>query len=277
MTNAPFAFFDAHVLRTETLSPTFVRVTFAGPELAGFASGGRDQRFKLFLPHPGQERALVPAAAGERWYPEWSAMDPDIRAVMRTYTVRDQRHAPEELDVDFALHGDVGPASRWAARARPGDHAVLLGPTAADNGGIDFRPPPDTDWVLLAGDETALPAIAGILDRLPAGTEARVFLEIPDPADRRWLPTRASSEVTWTCRGRSAVQLHDAIRAARLPSGTPYAWIAGEAAGVKQLRRHLVGERGFDRRQVTFTGYWRSGTSEDQLLAQATLAAVGED
>ncbi|WP_103503851.1 siderophore-interacting protein [Streptomyces sp. SM14] len=276
MSDAPFDFFDTHVLRTERLSPSFVRVTFGGDCLARFAGGGRDQRFKLFLPHPGQARAELPTDP-LNWYPAWREMDPAERAVMRSYTVREQRHSPEELDVEFALHGDTGPASRWATRARPGDHAVLLGPTVADNGGVDFRPPPDTDWVLLSGDETALPAIAGILDWLPAGTEARVWLEVPDPADRRWLPTRARSEIIWTCRGRSAISMHDSIRDAVLPGGTPYAWIAGEAGGVRALRRVLVNERGFDRRQVTFTGYWRRGTTEDQLLTEGTLAAVGED
>jgi NADPH-dependent ferric siderophore reductase len=198
-------------------------------------------------------------------------MDPDVRAVMRTYTVCGRRHEPEEFDVEFALHGDGGPASRWAASARPGDRAAVLGPTTEDNGGVDFRPPPDTDWVLLAADETALPAVAGILEWLPPGTRARAWIEVPYAEDIRRLPTEADAEITWLVRGRSGPAV-EAIRGAALPAGAPYAWIAGEAGAVRALRRHLVAERGFDRRAVTFTGYWRRGATEEDLLAEATNA-----
>jgi NADPH-dependent ferric siderophore reductase len=114
---APFAFFDVHVEEGERLGPTMTRITFGGDGLAGFVSGGRDQRIKLVLPHPHQEAAVVPGKgdAGEDWYARWRALDPDVRAIMRSYTVREQRRDPEEFDVEFALHGDGGPASRWAA------------------------------------------------------------------------------------------------------------------------------------------------------------------
>ncbi|GAA0321024.1 siderophore-interacting protein [Actinoallomurus spadix] len=277
-TATPFRFFDARVVRTRRLGPSIIRITFGGESLAGFAGGGRDQRFKLFLPHPHQHSPIVPAEAGEDWFARWRAMDPAVRAVMRSYTVREQRHDPEELDIDFALHGDGGPASRWAARAVPGDPVVLLGPVEPDNGGVDFRPPPGTDWVLLTGDETALPAVAGILAWLPATVRARVWVEVPHAADVQDLPTRAEAEVTWLVRGNApAGAVVDAVRAAALPPGTPYAWIAGEAAGVRALRRHLVGERGFDRRAVTFTGYWRRGATEEDLLAEAVAGTASAD
>jgi NADPH-dependent ferric siderophore reductase len=274
VTRAPFRFFDVHVVRAERLGPTTVRVTFGGDGLAGFVSGGRDQRFKLFLPHPGQETPVVPTDE-EDWYAQWRAMDPEVRAVMRSYTVCGQRRDPEEFDVDFAVHGDGGPASRWAARARPGDRLTVLGPAVEDNGGVDFRPPEGTGWVLLTADETALPAVAGILEWLPAGTRARVWIEVPHPEDLRQLPTEADAEITWLVRGdtpQGSDLVLDAVRAADLPGGTPYAWVAGESGAVRALRRHLVGERGFDRRLVKFTGYWRMGASEEELLAEAIAA-----
>jgi NADPH-dependent ferric siderophore reductase len=264
---APFRFFDVHVVRAERLGPTMVRITFGGGGLAGLTCGGRDQRIKVFLPHPHQETPVVPTGDDD-WYARWRAMDPDVRAVMRTYTVSGQRREPEEFDVEFALHGDGGPASRWAASARPGDRVAVLGPTTEDNGGVDFRPPPDTGWVLLAGDETALPALTGILDWLPPGTRARAWIEVPHAEDIRRLPTEADAEITWLVRGQAGTAV-EAIRAAALPTGVPYAWIAGEAGAVRALRRHLVGERGFDRRAVTFTGYWRRGATEEDLLAEA--------
>ncbi|MEU1626478.1 siderophore-interacting protein [Streptomyces sp. NPDC020096] len=268
-TAVPFRFFDLRVARTERLGPGMVRITFGGEQLADFTTGGRDQRFKLFLPHPGQDAPVVPTQ--EDWFAQWRAMDPGVRGVMRSYTVREQRREPQELDVDFAVHGDTGPASRWAQRARPGDRVTVLGPVVEDNGGVDFRPPPGTDWVLITADETALPAVAGILDWLPPGTRAKVWIEVTHPADRQELPTAADADIVWLVRDRArsdADPLLDAVRTAELPAGTPYAWIAGEAGAVRALRRHLVGERGFDRRAVKFTGYWRRGLSEEDLLAE---------
>jgi NADPH-dependent ferric siderophore reductase len=263
---APFRLFDVHVVRVERLGPTMTRITFGGDGLAALVCGGRDQRIKLFLPRPHQETPIAPD--GEDWYARWCAMDPDERAVMRTYTVCGQRRDPQEFDVEFAAHGDGGPASRWAASARPGDRVAVLGPTAADNAGVDFRPPDGTGWVLLAADETALPAVSGILAALPAGRPVRAWIEVPHAQDIRRLPTAAEAEVTWLIRGQGPPVL-DAVRGAPLPSGVPYAWIAGESGTVRALRRHLVGERGFDRRAITFTGYWRRGASEEDLLTEA--------
>ncbi|WP_046471586.1 siderophore-interacting protein [Allosalinactinospora lopnorensis] len=277
-TAVPFRFFELSVVRTERLGPTMLRITFGGQELGGFATGSRDQRFKLFLPHPHQETPVVPTEAGQEWFARWRAMDPAVRGIMRSYTARDQRRDPDELDVDFALHGDSGPASRWAARARPGDRVTVLGPVVEDNGGVDFRPPPGTDWTLIAADETALPAVAGILEWLPASARAKVWIEVPHPDDRQYLPTEADAEITWLFRSEAAQQgrggLLDAVRAAELPEGALYAWIAGEAGSVRAMRRHLVGERGFDRRAVTFTGYWRLGATEEELVAEAVSAAA---
>jgi NADPH-dependent ferric siderophore reductase len=265
---APFRFFDAHVVRAERVSPSMVRITFGGEGLDGFLSGGRDQRIKLFLPHSHQDAPVV--ARGEDWYERWRATDPGVRAVMRSYTVCEQRLDPAEFDVEFALHGVGGPASRWAVRARAGDRVTVFGPAVEDNAGVDFRPPPGTKWVLLTADETALPAVAGILAWLPPGTRARVWIEVPHAEDLRPLPTVAEAEITWLVRdGEPAGLVLPAVRAAGLPDGAPYAWVAGEAGTVRALRRHLVGERGFDRRAVTFTGYWRLGASEEDLLAEA--------
>ncbi|MBT2209532.1 MULTISPECIES: siderophore-interacting protein [Actinomadura] len=266
----PYGFFELHVLRCAPLGPSMVRVTFGGACLDASASGtdafvssGRDQRFKLFLPHPHQDAPVMPADwSPDTWFADWRAMDPAERGIMRSYTVRAQR--PGELDVDFVLHldGASGPAARWAAAARPGDRVVVLGPTGPDNGGYDFRPPPGAP-VLIAGDLTALPAVAGNLAWLPAGTPARVWVEAPDAADHQDLPTEADADVAWVSPGG----LLEAVRAATVPDGT-YAWIAGESATVKALRRHLVNERGMDRRSVTFTGYWRRGATEEDLLAE---------
>ncbi|MER5896170.1 siderophore-interacting protein [Streptomyces sp. NPDC001876] len=268
----PFRFFGLTVLRTRRLSPSMCRVTFGGPGLDGFAAGGRDQSLSLFLPHPGQSEPLVPVDGNGEWFSAWRALPEDVRAVMRSYTVRAQRRTEDgstEVDIDFALHEDGGPACRWAAAAAPGQLLKALGPAVEDNTAVRFRPPQDTHWVLIWADETALPAASAALEWLPAGTKARVWLEIPHAQDRQALRTAADARISWLVRAEGAPSAVEAVRAAELPEGTPYVWIAGESSGVRALRRHLVQERRFDRKRVTFVGYWRRGLSEEQLREQA--------
>ncbi|MGA5449577.1 siderophore-interacting protein [Streptomyces umbrinus] len=294
---APFRFFTLQVTRTRRLSPSLVRVTFTGPDLHAFASNGQDQSLSLFLPRPGQQTPVMPMEYGDGWRQAWIDTPEDVRAVMRSYTLRalrqDANGATTEIDIDFVLHGTepgaatpAGPASRWAADAEADDRAVLLGPSVADNTAIRFRPPADADLILIWADETALPAASAILETLPAGTKARVWLEVPHTGDRVEPTTSADAEITWLVRDEARADAPDedpdgtpaatpaeatplaleAIRTAQLPSAqAPYAWIAGESGCVKALRRHLVREREIDRRRVTFVGYWRRGLSEEQL------------
>ncbi|MES9519956.1 siderophore-interacting protein [Streptomyces capoamus] len=272
---APFRFFALQVVRTRRLGPSLVRVTFGGPDLHAFHSDGRDQSLSLFLPHPGQDEPVVPLELGDDWWQGWRELPDDVRAVMRSYTLRALRRDPDEIDVDFALHGvgpgaaaPAGPASRWAARAAAGDRVLLLGPAVADNRAIRFRPPEDTGLVVLCGDETAVPAATAILESLPAGTRVRAWLEVPHAGDVQDVRTEADAEITWLVRHAGSPTAVDAVRAARL-AGTEraYVWLAGESGGVRALRRHFVGERGVDRRRVTFVGYWRQGMTEEQLRA----------
>ncbi|MFF5190979.1 siderophore-interacting protein [Streptomyces anthocyanicus] len=259
-------------------SPSLTRVTFAGPDLRAFRSDGLDQSLSLFLPHPGQAEPAVPVELGEGW----RELPEDVRAVMRSYTLRSLRRDTDghtaEIDVDFVLHGlepdsgiQAGPAARWAADAAPGDRVLLLGPAVADNRAIRFRPPEDTDLVVIWGDETAVPAACAIVEALPAGTRARVWLQVPHAEDVQDLRTAADAEITWlvgdAADGPEATLA--TLRAAQLPPAEhPYVWIAGESGCVKRLRRHFVGERGVDRRRVTFVGYWRRGLTEEQLREQ---------
>ncbi|MFK4069132.1 siderophore-interacting protein [Streptomyces sp. NPDC029674] len=271
MTDSPYRYFDVQVLRTEHITPAMIRVTFGGADLPRMAAGGPDQRIKIFLPHPGQDSPVMPdTGSGDvaDWYAAWYALDPSVRGIMRTYTTRRLRRDPDELIVDFAVHDPApspadGPATSWARTARPGARIGVLGPVEEENAAYDFRLPQDTDWLLLAADESALPAVANILEKLPTGLPTRVWIELHDLADRQDLPTEADAEIHWLTREGATTA---AIRGADLPEGTPYAWIAGESATVKAVRRHLVGDRGFDRKKVTFSGYWRKGTTTDQLI-----------
>ncbi|MFF4494115.1 siderophore-interacting protein [Streptomyces sp. NPDC001546] len=276
---AHYRFFALEVLRTRRLGHSFLRVTFGGDRLAEFRSGGYDQSVSLFLPVGDREHTELPSTDEDTWFAAWRAMPEEERPVMRSYTVREQRRTEagtDEVDVDFVLHGDTSPASRWAGRAVTGRRIMAIGPAVAENKSVRFQRPEGSETVLMYADETALPAAGAILDRLPAGTRVKAWFEVPHADDRLGLHTLADADITWIVREKGADaaartgRVLDALRAAELPaSGTPYAWLAGEAGTIRAVRRHLVQERSIDRRAVRFTGYWRLGASEEQLLAEA--------
>ncbi|MGI5289667.1 siderophore-interacting protein [Nonomuraea polychroma] len=291
----PFHMFHVRVERLQRLSPSFLRVTFTGDDLHHFADNGFDQRIKLILPVPGHGLAYLPT--GPDWFMKWRALDDDKRNPMRTYTARQVRREVGEVDVDVVMHpGGGGPVAQWAERVRPGDIAVLMGPNARYDGwhgGLEFRPPAGSKTVLIAGDETAVPAICSVLEHLPAGVVGEALMEVPCEDDFLPVQTACSVKVGWLARNGAerGGLLVPAVRAAaeRLLPPLPqpevfddvdvdaeelwevpqeeaadslYAWLAGEAAVIKTLRRHLVAERGMDRRAVAFMGYWRHGRAE---------------
>ncbi|MEV4625286.1 siderophore-interacting protein [Micromonospora sp. NPDC049523] len=246
---------NATVSRTEQLTPHMIRVVLGGPELAGLDIGGcTDHYVKLLFPRPDVDypvpfdlesvRRDLPA---EQW--------PRLRA----YTVRAFDPVALELTIDFVYHGDEGLAGPWAVRARPGDPVMFVGP------GGGYAPDPEADWHLLVGDESALPAIAATLERLPMDATVRVFLEVAGPEEEQKLSTEAHAEVVWLHRGAGTVgeALVAAVREAELPPGTPHAFVHGEAAFVKELRHLLRVERGLSRDRLSISGYWRLGADDE--------------
>lgn len=235
------------VRRRARVTPRMVRVTLGGDGLVGFGGDGPDRRIKMFFPAPGQDRPAVPRATSGG--PVWPAGE--ARPAIRTYTVRRFDAAAGELDVDFVLHEGHGPAAAWARDARPGSWVGVSEP------GGRYLPHPDADFHVVIGDETALPAVATVLAALPPGTPATAFLEVADAGEEQELP---GGTTVWVHRGArpAGAPLIDAVRAAAFPPGRGQAWLAGESAAVKELRGHLLGERGLDRRMVYATGYWRA-------------------
>ncbi|MFC4533397.1 siderophore-interacting protein [Sphaerisporangium dianthi] len=234
--------FRVRVTRVARLGPSFTRVTFTGDDLSLFADHGLDQRINLVFPLP--ERGYPHFREGDDWYRRWRTLPPEDRNPIRTYTAGAVRHGAGELDIDFVLHGATGPASRWALAARPGDPLVVVGPDVRHRGpagGREWAPPRDATRLLLAGDETAVPAIAAIAESLPAHVYAEIILEVPDPADTRVLLVPPGVRVTWLARdgaGDHGERLFAAVReaAARLaPAGRqaagPPPAVAGPAGG----------------------------------------------
>ncbi|WP_432066741.1 siderophore-interacting protein [Streptomyces sp. C10-9-1] len=250
---------EATVLRTERLTPHMVRVVLALPPDTAFTLGS-------FTDHYVK---LVFAPEGVR-YPEPFDLD-RIRAEFpreqwpanRTYTVRSWDAAHRELAVDFVVHGDEGLAGPWAARARAGETVRLLGP------GGGYAPDPEADWHLLAGDESALPAIAASLERMPAGAVVHAFVEVAGPEEEQKVVTPDGVAIRWLHRGARPVgeALVAAVTALEAPPGEVSAFVHGEAGFVKELRRHLRQERGIPRERLSISGYWRLGQTDEAWRA----------
>ncbi|MBO4209718.1 siderophore-interacting protein [Micromonospora echinofusca] len=245
----------ARVLRTGRPTPHLVRLVLGGDSLAGFPAGEYTDHYIKFLFPPAGVEYPDPVDLGtiRREYPreQW----PRLRA----YTVRNWDAGTGELTVDVVHHGDEGLAGPWAAALRPGDHVLFTGPGGA------YAPSPTADWHLLVGDESALPAIAASLARVPAGAPARVFVEVSDPTDEQELSTEAAAEIVWLHRSDRPVgaALVDAVRALDFPAGDVHAFVHGEAGFVKELRHLLRVERGVPRERLSISGYWRHGVDDE--------------
>lgn len=293
------------VAAVRSLSPHFTRVTFSGADLEHFGTAGLDQRIKVIFPIEGI--GLTDFGATDEntiddgsWYLRWRDLPDAVRNPIRTYTIRAVRPTHREIDIDFVAHGDGGPAAHWLLTAAPGDNVIVVGPDQRGpdpRGGIDWHPGSATR-LLLAGDETAAPAICAILESLPAGSAARAFIEVPAVSDALDLVLPPNCVVSWLPRNggangsaldpavRAWVGRHrDLIRPVVVDTPQPfaeidvdvdmlwdspedstgsdfYAWLAGEAGVIKALRRFLVTDTGIDRKRVAFMGYWRLGKSE---------------
>ena len=195
--------FRVQVARVERLTPHFTRITFTADDLVDFGTAGLDQRVKVVLPLPEIGFAAFPDV--DDWYSAWRELPEALRNPFRTYTVRAVRPDAREVDIDFVGHGDGGPASAWAAAAAPGDEIVLVGPDEHSAGratGIDWRPG-DVETLLLAGDETAAPAISAILESLPADARGVALIEVPGADDQLELRAPAGVEVRWLPRAEA--------------------------------------------------------------------------
>lgn len=246
---------SATVQRTAWLTPDLVRVWFTGPDLADFPElTFTDHYVKIFFP---------PAGADYRWPfdPEElrRTAPPEQWPVTRTYTIRAFDRGTGLLAIDFVVHGDAGLAGPWAAHARPGEQIGFRGPGGA------YAPDPDCDVQLLVGDEAAIPAISATLERLPAGARAEVFLEVADADRHLELPAADRSIVHWVHRAAEPYgqPLARAVREHGLPTGRVQAFVHGNAALIKDLRRYLFVEQRFDRARASISGYWRTGQTED--------------
>jgi len=225
------------IKQVEAVAAHMIRVTLAG-DLEGFVSLGFDDHIKLFLPDGTLDDAGAP------------------NMLSRDFTPRRHDAAANILEIDFALH-DAGPATRWAAQAKPGDTLNVGGPRGS------FIIPTDYDWHLLIGDETALPAISRRLAELPAGTRTLVVAEVDGRGDEIAFATKTDATVIWAHRNGTAAGASDVLAkklpGLKFPSGDYYAWVACESLIAKALRAQLIADHGANPKWMRAAGYWRRG------------------
>ena len=247
------------VLRTETVTAHLVRVVLGGEGFDSFAArADTDSYVKIELPHAGE-------------------------TVVRTYTVRRCDPVAREIWIDFVVHGDQGVAGPWARSVTPGTQVALRGP------GGGYRPDPEADFHLLAGDETAVPAVAAALESLPEDAVGAVFLEVGGDDDEVDLVAPAGVEVTWVHRGTPSTDagpglidgdapLVGAVRDLPWPDGDVQVFVHGEAETVmKHLRPYLRRERGVPAARASISGYWRRGRTEEGFRTWKRELAESED
>jgi NADPH-dependent ferric siderophore reductase len=212
------------------ITPRLRRIVATG-ELEDWDPAEPGAHFKVFVPQPG---------AGE--------------PAMRTYTVRDFK--PGALTIDFALHGD-GPATSWAQAAETGAEFQISG--MARSG---FAPDPASEWFVFLADHAALPAVAAILESLPAGLETLVIVELHDPQDALQLESEAELEIRWlTEAGAPGEQLIAAARELTLPDGGGEVWVGCEAGQMRQVRSHMLGALQVGPRCLHTRAYWKQHVS----------------
>jgi NADPH-dependent ferric siderophore reductase len=258
----------AEVRSVVRLTPNMSRITLRLDRLTGFDHTGPDQLVRVFFPQSHQSAPVVPES--DDWWPECQAFPEDVRPVVRNYTIRRLDRESRMVCLDFVLHGDTGPASRWAGRAKPGDVVGLL------TDGHGYAEPAGTTSRLLVADETSLPAAGAILESLPPDTPVSAFAEVVDAAEEQDL----GRNVTWVHRGSGPTGtgslMVERLRTVSFYVDGLYAWVAGEAGMVKSVRRHLV-SAGVPKGRIYFCGYWlhkRNDTPEFLAEVEAELATL---
>lgn len=239
------------------VTPHMRRLTLVGEDVGRFLSLDA-LHLNILVQRPEIDEPQWPSV-GPDGLIKWA--DPDTRPHFRKYTVRSVDPTAGALDIDFVLHADAGPGSALAEQARIGDRFGVAGP---GGGGLA-----EADWYLFAGDETALPAIARMLEALPGSAQGKAFIEVADSGEVQVLRHPAGVEIEWLLRnGQPAGTtglLPDAVKGTVFPKGDPkiYVWAGCEFEAFRAVRAHLRNDRGLKKHEHLVVSYWRRGASED--------------
>jgi NADPH-dependent ferric siderophore reductase len=232
--------YQFNVISNASLTPHMRRIVLQGDDLAAFPADQESGYVKLVLEPAGDTG----------------------KAMLRSYTIRRFDPDRRELTLDFVDHGDTGPASRWANHARAGDPIRARGP------GEKKLADPWADWFLLAGDMSALPALAVNLEQLPDTAMGHAVIEVLSEEDCQPLVHPPGMEVQWLVNPHNEqpnTLLADAVRALPWLPGTPYPWFAGEFDAMRRVRRYFRDEMGVDKRAMYVSCYWKIGDSDEGM------------
>ncbi|QLY33184.1 siderophore-interacting protein [Nocardia huaxiensis] len=249
----PIGLCDVEVARTVQVGAGLLRITFTGEDLAGFHSYVPDEHVRLIFP---DDEGVLRLPKKDGLSLEWGSPRP----VSREYTVRRFSKEDRELDIDFAIHPG-GLASDWALKVKPGSRIHIAGPP----GGVVV--PKTYDKYLLAGDLTALPAIARWLEWLPREAAGWAVIEVRGPEEEIEIDAPAGVEVHWVHRGDAEAGTGDAfektLRAIEPVAGERlYVWLAGEAGVLKPLRSWVRTDLGVGPKDSLIAGYWKRGIAD---------------
>lgn len=261
----PITIRELQVAGIEDITPGMRRITLTGEQLRShnafgveappLVSNGFDDDIRIIFPDPATGERPCPITREDATV----LWQDDVKNLFRTYTVRSFDANRGHLIIDFARHGH-GLAEEWSAHARLGDPVYIAGPKSS------AALPTHTPWLLLLGDETAIPAIARCVESLPAGYRAVAIIEVATRADIQGLDFAAQVEIIWQVRDEGGDFVAKVVEwYAEHPewavdrAGMPYVWAAGEAGRLKPIRR-WIRDLGVPRENVEITGYWRAAT-----------------
>ncbi|TDO99722.1 siderophore-interacting protein [Marinomonas balearica] len=227
------------VLKKNYVTPNMLRVTLGGHNMNTLPNDHEGGYVKLVFPQ-GEGR------------------------LMRTYTIRHQ--SEQEFDIDFVIHKSdeeqaTGPACTWALNCQTGDSINIGGP------GPKKLVSDDSDWVLVVGDMTALPAISINLENLPESTKGYAIIEVMSDKDIQPLNKPNNVELHWIINahpGHDSTLLLNKIKSLPWLDGSVAVWAASEFSSMKTLRQFFKNEKEIDRKQMYISSYWKSGISEDE-------------
>lgn len=246
---------EATVTGIERLSEELVRISFDCPGIRGRELPFTDHYIKLLF---------VPAEADYSWPYDLAeikeTLPRNLHPVTRTYTFRHVDTGAGTFDVDFVTHGEAGLAGPWAKQATVGDVIAFVGPGGA------WGPADTFEHFVLAGDESAAPAIARTLEELPQGATATAYVEVADEHAHFEIPQPEGVELVWVHRDGATHghRLSEAVREAGIPERHTSWFIHGVAEMLKEMRRFLFFDNEVARENVSISGYWRIGMTEDQ-------------
>lgn len=248
-----------HVDRVRHITPNMVRVSFSGAQLDGIPTDRAGGNCKILLPAVGQS---------EDSFAEQLVNGP--RPVTRTYTVRLFREDPLEMDIDFVVHGDSGPASNWANTVEPGGFCGFAGPSPAKV--TEFH----ADWYLLAADMTALPVACAALETMPDNAKGLAVFEVLSAADKQPITAPPGIDIQWLINPDPHVPStaqETYIRNIPWPECTIQTCIAGESSVIRALRTFVVNEKNVPKENAYISGYWKIGLIEDEHQLQKRAEA----